>query len=147
MSCGEILNCATCGEISEFSTSVTHKNLKFLHMTIFSPRIYPWDPWQISGMGQQGKSVQLSAFIFNPYLLCLINQAHLLFFPEKSPFYGYKLVYLISEEKNSTFPQLRGSISLYRQTRRTFNFCCWSSLKLFLSPLNTVLFAKRTQNA
>ena len=27
---------------------------------------------------QQGKSVQLSAFIFNPYLLCLINQAHVL---------------------------------------------------------------------
>ena len=29
----------TCGEISDFYTSVMHKNLKFLHMTIFSPHI------------------------------------------------------------------------------------------------------------
>ena len=29
----------TCGEISDFYTSVMHKNLKFLHMTIFSLHI------------------------------------------------------------------------------------------------------------
>ena len=82
---------AICGEISDFYTSVTRRNLKLLHMwrkfrflhichverceitphvekfqnsphlscieiwnfstwQIFSPRIYPWDPWQIWGM-------------------------------------------------------------------------------------------------
>lgn len=30
---------STCGEISDFSTSVMHINLKFLHMTNFSPHI------------------------------------------------------------------------------------------------------------
>ena len=61
---------AICGEISDFYTSVTRRNLKLLHMWIkfrffhichakkseisphdnFSPRIYPWDLWQMSGM-------------------------------------------------------------------------------------------------
>ena len=27
-----------------------YRNLKFLHMTDFSPRVWPVDPWQISGM-------------------------------------------------------------------------------------------------
>ena len=39
LSCGEIWNYSTCGEISDFSTSVVHRNLKFLHMTDFSPHI------------------------------------------------------------------------------------------------------------
>ena len=33
---------ARCGEISDLSTFITHRNLKFLHMTIFSPHV-----WQV----------------------------------------------------------------------------------------------------
>ena len=39
LSCGKIGNYSECGEISDFSTSVMHINLKFLHMTNFSPHI------------------------------------------------------------------------------------------------------------
>ena len=39
LSCGEIWNYSTWGEISDFSTSFMHTNLKFLHMTNFSPHI------------------------------------------------------------------------------------------------------------
>ena len=39
LSCGKIGNYSECGEISDFSTSVMHINLKFLHMTIFSQHI------------------------------------------------------------------------------------------------------------
>ena len=46
-------------------------------------------------------------------------------------------------KKSSTFPQLGRSISLYRQTRKTFNFCCRSSLKLFLSPQNSRVLTRR----
>ena len=45
MSCVEIWNNTTCGETSEFSTSVTFRNLKFLHVTDFSPPIYRWQIW------------------------------------------------------------------------------------------------------
>ena len=38
-SCGEIWNYPTCVEISEFSASVMHRNLKFLHKPYFSPQI------------------------------------------------------------------------------------------------------------
>ena len=41
---------SSCGEISDFSTSVMYWNLKLLHMTDFSPPIYRWSRWQISGM-------------------------------------------------------------------------------------------------
>ena len=37
--CGEILDFSTCGEILDFSTFVMHIDLKFLHMTNFSPHI------------------------------------------------------------------------------------------------------------
>ena len=48
--CGKIWNSSACGEMSNFSTSVMHWNLKFLHMTDFSPPIYRWSRWQIWGM-------------------------------------------------------------------------------------------------
>ena len=83
ITCGEIWNYSTCGEISEFSTPVMWRHLKLLHMwknfrlihichaqkfeisphdNYFSPRIYPWDPWQISGMSMiLGEDSLLSA--------------------------------------------------------------------------------------
>ena len=42
LSYGKIWNYSTCGEISDFSTFITHRNLKFLHMTNFSPHV-----WQV----------------------------------------------------------------------------------------------------
>ena len=48
--CGKSWNSSACGEISNFSTSVMHWNLKFLHMTDFSPPIYRWSRWQIWGL-------------------------------------------------------------------------------------------------
>ena len=32
-----------CGETSNFSTSVTFRNIKFLHITDFSPQTYWWN--------------------------------------------------------------------------------------------------------
>ena len=40
LSYGKIWNYSTCGEISDFSTFTTHRNLKFLHMTDFSPHVW-----------------------------------------------------------------------------------------------------------
>ena len=39
LSCEEIRNYSTYGETSDFATSLVHINLKFLHMTNFSPHI------------------------------------------------------------------------------------------------------------
>ena len=67
LSWGEIWNYSTCGENLDFYTSVMWRNLKLLHVwnsthlpcielwnfstwQIFSPQIYRWDRWQISGM-------------------------------------------------------------------------------------------------
>ena len=55
----------------------------------------------------------------------------------------YTALFIFYLQKSSTFPQLGRSISLYRQTRKTFNFCCRSSLKLFLSPQNSRVLTRR----
>ena len=48
LSYGKIWNYSTCGEISDFSTFITHRNLKFLHMTNFPPHV--WQGIQVTNM-------------------------------------------------------------------------------------------------
>ena len=52
LSYGKIWNYSTRGETSDFSIFITHRNLKFLHMTYFSPHIscVLCNMWQIWGM-------------------------------------------------------------------------------------------------
>ena len=51
LSCGDIWNNFSCVEISDFSTSVMHKNLKFLHMKFFLRFFHRWRKhcyyWQV----------------------------------------------------------------------------------------------------
>ena len=61
MSCGEIWNYPTCGEISEISTFVMQRNLKFLHMTNFSPHV--WQVIQVTNMRYAPRSTKTWASI------------------------------------------------------------------------------------
>ena len=86
LSCGEMWNCCTCEEISEFSTSVMHRNLIFFHMTIF-PRICMWDLWQIWGMLHFGCKIKVSQTEPAKFLLYIIetqNDLDLMFYPWNS---------------------------------------------------------------
>ena len=80
LSCGEIWNYSASGEISDFSTSVMHINLKFLHMTNFSPHIsfviffYKYEVWECIASGVIGfVSPDKASFQINCTSVTLLN--------------------------------------------------------------------------